>query len=200
MHFSTSTSLLLLSSLAQAQAQVHRVVGPNDSANEPLIVKQDNTASIAADEGEVIVNGILTSFSVLEGTGCPAGTFTPQPIEAGKSTQAVIDFSNFVFNSTTSEGPATCSLKYDFEFTYPASDAGIPILYPQVATETSSSYEEGDSERSTNFNLVHVFNVKAGEDGLYNVSITQPLQFHCFKLTNEISPALFTRRRVTDHS
>lgn len=187
MHFSAST-LLLLGNLVQANDMVQRAVGPNDSVKEPSIVKSH--ANTLADEGEFYFGGVLTSFSVVEGTGCPAGTFTPQPIETGKSPNTYVDFDRFVYNSTTSEGPVTCTLKFDFEYTYPEGD-GTPVLLAQVSTGTSNEYEENDQERGTNFNLEHTFSVKAGQSEIDNVSSpTDKLTLPCYCSRKPVRPSL----------
>jgi hypothetical protein len=177
MHFSAST-LAILGSLVQAQAQVHRIVGANDVTQEPFIVRPAGMNTLDdptnPDDPALRIVGLLTSFSVIEGTGCPAGTFTPQPIEAGKTTNTYVDFESFLFNSTTSEAPVTCSVKYEFEFTYP--ERGYGAVYPQVSTETESKYEESDTERGTNFNLEHIFNIKAGQEGIEDVSVSTSSQ------------------------
>jgi hypothetical protein len=165
MHFSASR-LLLLGTLVHANAMVNRVIGRNDQAKEPSIVKSLSNA--LADGGDFYFGGVLMSFSVVEGTGCPAGTFTPQSIEAGKSLNTFVDFDSFVYNSTASEGPVTCTLKFDFEYTYPEGD-GTPVLLAQVSTDLSSEYEENDQERGTNFNLEHTFTLKAGDSEIDNV-------------------------------
>jgi hypothetical protein len=183
MHFSVST-LAILSSLIQAQAQVHRIVGGNNAAQGPSIVTPAGMKTLEdptdpedpSDPAnpELRIVGVFTSFSVIEGTGCPAGTFTPQPIEAGKTINTYVDFESFLFNSTTSEVPVTCSLRFEYDFTYP--ERGYGVVYPQVNTETESKYEEDDMERGTNFNLEHIFNIKAGQMQFNDVSVSTDLQ------------------------
>lgn len=173
MRFSAST-IVMLGSLVRAQAHLHRTIGATDSENEPSLLKpaQMNALEhdpIDWDDPAIRFGGVLTTFSVIEGTGCPAGTFTPQPIEPGKSTSAYVDFNNFDFNSTTSEGPATCSITFDFEYTMP--ERGYGNFQPNLHTLAQGWYEESDTERQTNFNVAHLFNIKAGPDEFVDVSV-----------------------------
>ena len=117
------------------------------------------------------VNGTLTSFSVIEGSGCPAGTYQAQPIEPGKSLNTYVDFdpSVFKFNSTTNTVEVTCTLSVDFEFVYP-EDGQAQILLDTV-TNNDASFEEGDVARETNFNVAYDVIVAAGDEG-FDVSIT----------------------------
>ncbi|KAH7355462.1 hypothetical protein BKA66DRAFT_446539 [Pyrenochaeta sp. MPI-SDFR-AT-0127] len=123
--------------------------------------------------GAVTVNGTITSFSVLEGSGCPAGTYEPQPIEPGKSETTYADFSSFVYNSNTSPGPVTCTLSIDFEFKYPES--GAAIIFVGTIGYIEGFYEEGDDKKETVFTLDHYTTASAGaetvEGGIYYTSL-----------------------------
>lgn len=172
MRFSAST-VVMLGSLVQVQAQLHRTIGANDKGNEPSVLKPAKLNALEDDpidwnDPAIRFGGVLTSFSVIEGTGCPAGTFTPQPIKAGTSTSTVVDFDNFDYNSTTSEVSVTCTISYDFEYTIP--ERGYGSLYVQLHTAAQGFYEENDTERGTNFNVNELFNIKAGPDEFTDVS------------------------------
>jgi hypothetical protein len=174
MRFSAST-IVMLGSLVQAQAQLHRTIGTTDDGEKPSVLKPAQMKALEDDpidweDPAIRFSGVLTAFSVIEGTaGCPAGTFTPQPIEPGKSTNTYVDFNNFDFNNTTSEGPATCSIAFDFEYTMP--ERGYGSLYVQLHTLAQGWFEENDTERETNFNVNHLFNIKAGPEEFVDVSI-----------------------------
>ncbi|KAF2444933.1 hypothetical protein P171DRAFT_431716 [Karstenula rhodostoma CBS 690.94] len=101
---------------------------------------------------------------ILEGSGCPAGTYHAQPIEPGKSLNTYVDFdpSVFLFNSTTTPAPVTCTTSVNFEFTYPEDD--------QVSFETTHvqrrQVEERDVDRGTNFIFDFKLLANAGDEVL----------------------------------
>ncbi|OAG08069.1 uncharacterized protein CC84DRAFT_1257000 [Paraphaeosphaeria sporulosa] len=105
------------------------------------------------DTTPIPVNGTLTSFSVLEGSGCPAGSYHAQPIEPGKSLNTYVDVdpSIFFFNSTTTPAPVTCTLNINFEFVYPEN--GQAELFIGAFASNDIKFEEGDTVRETNFNV-----------------------------------------------
>ncbi|KAJ4298816.1 hypothetical protein N0V90_004058 [Kalmusia sp. IMI 367209] len=123
---------------------------------------------IATSSGSTIqstqVNGTLTSFNILEGSGCPAGTYHPQPIEPGKSLNTYVDFDagSFLFNSTTSTTPVTCTLSIDFEFVYP-EDGHAEVIF-ETLTYNDAKFEEGDVDRGTNFVVAYDIISTAGDD------------------------------------
>jgi hypothetical protein len=89
--------------------------------------------------------------SVLEDNGCPAGTYHVQPFEPGKSLNTYVDFDtgSFLFNSTTSPGPANCTLSIDYEFVYP-EDGNAEVIFDTIMHH-EDKFEEGDVDRGTNF-------------------------------------------------
>jgi len=117
------------------------------------------------------VNGTLTSFSVIEGSGCPAGTYHAQPIEPGKSLNTYVDFDAgiFLYNSTTTTAPVTCTLSMSFEFIYP-EDGQAEINLDSI-TYNDAKFEEGDLDRETNFRAEFDMVVAAGNEEL-SVSVT----------------------------
>ena len=110
------------------------------------------------------VHGTLTSFSVIEGSGCPAGTYTTTPITPGVSLNTAVDFDAavFLYNSTTSTAPVTCTLSIDFEFTYP-EDGQAEIILDSVLYN-DARFEQGDTNRTTNFNVEYDLQATAGAD------------------------------------
>jgi hypothetical protein len=112
------------------------------------------------------VNGTLTSFSVTEGNGCPSGTYQAQPIEPGTSLNTYVDFDAgiYLYNSTTSPAPVTCTLSIDYEFTYPEGGQAEIIL--ESITYNDARFEEGDVARETNFDALYDLNATAGDDGI----------------------------------
>ncbi|KAF2789711.1 hypothetical protein K505DRAFT_365381 [Melanomma pulvis-pyrius CBS 109.77] len=146
-------SFFLLFSLGQA-AQVLRASIPH------IATSSDSTIQSTP------VNGTLTSFSILEGSGCPAGTYHAQPIEPGKSLNTYVDFDAgvFLFNSTTSTAPVTCTLSINFEFIYP--EDGLPEVFFGTVTNNEAKFEEGDVDRGTNFIEQYDVIATAGDEGL----------------------------------
>lgn len=106
------------------------------------------------------VNGTLTSFSILEGNGCPAGTYHPQPFEPG-TLSTFVDFDSFVFNGSSSSEPLRCTLNVNFEFTYP--EDGVAGLEIDTIAVFETKYEEGDETKVTNFVINHDMAATAGD-------------------------------------
>lgn len=143
-------SFSLFISLAQA-AQILRGSISNVATSSDIAIQSTQ------------VNGTLTSFSVIEGSGCPAGTYHAQPIEPGKSLNTYVDFDagTFLYNSTTTTAPVTCTFSFDFEFIYPEDgEAQIDI---NSITYNDARFEEGDVDRETNFNVQYDMIVAAGD-------------------------------------
>jgi hypothetical protein len=118
-----------------------------------------------------IVNGTLTSFSVIEGSGCPAGSYHAQPIEPGKSLNTYVDFdaSIFSYNSTTSTAPVTCTVSFNYEFVYP--EGGQAQLNLDTITYNDAQFEQGDVNRTTYFEMVPDVAVTASGSEPFNVSV-----------------------------
>ncbi|KAF1980296.1 hypothetical protein BU23DRAFT_562675 [Bimuria novae-zelandiae CBS 107.79] len=111
-----------------------------------------------------IVNGTLTSLSIVEGSGCPNGTYHPQHFELGQSLNTYVDFDTFLFNSTTSPAPVTCTLSIDFEFVYP-EDGLAEMIFDTIAYN-DAKFEEGDVARGTNFITAYGIIYTTGDDGI----------------------------------
>ncbi|KAL1610322.1 hypothetical protein SLS60_001988 [Paraconiothyrium brasiliense] len=143
-------SLFMLIPMGQAANILHE--------GTPRLATPDDSAVRSAR-----VNGTLTSISILEGSGCPAGTYQPGPLEPGKSLNTAVDFdpSIFLYNSTTSLNPVMCTLSIDFEFVYP--EDGQADLLILTASSYTTKYEEGDEERGTNFIFKHEMLGMAGD-------------------------------------
>ena len=131
-------SLLLLISVAQASQMLRLGVPHATNSNDGITPSP----------------GTLTSFSILEGSGCPAGSYRAQPFEPGKSVQTYVDFDPeiFLYNSTTSPAPVECTVTITFDFIYPEN--GRADVYLSANISNTAKFEEGDTERETNFDLV----------------------------------------------
>ncbi|KAF2727301.1 hypothetical protein EJ04DRAFT_557484 [Polyplosphaeria fusca] len=139
-------ALFLLAALAQARSISRR---------------QDDPPPFPGTE----VNGTITSFSVLEGNGCPAGTYKTQPIELGKALNTYVDFDSFVYNTNTSPSSLNCGLSIDFEFTYP--DDGIANLFISTISSVEGKYDEASDNKDTIFVDEHLISVHIdGEEDL----------------------------------
>lgn len=142
---------------------------PFISLGQAAKILRQPTSRLSSDEGTIEptpVNGTLTSFTVIEGNGCPAGSYQLGPFEPGKSINAFVDYdpSVFFYNSTTSPGPVGCTVSIDFEFVYPESGvAGLELL---TVTPYANKYEEGDEERGTNFIIDYLLAIVAGDESL----------------------------------
>lgn len=134
-----SKSLFLIASVAQA--------------TEMLRLSGLHTTSLEDSTTPIPVNGTLTSFSILEGSGCPAGSYQTQPIEPGKSLNTYVDFDPeiFLYNSTTTLAPVKCTINVDFDLICPEN--GQADVYLAAITTNNAKFEEGDADRETNFNL-----------------------------------------------
>jgi hypothetical protein len=151
-------SFSLLISLGQA-AQILR-------ASNAHVATSDNSTI-----QRTVVNGTLTSFSVIEGSGCPTGTYHAQSIEPGKSLNTYVDFDAgiFLYNSTINTAPVMCTLSINFEFTYP-EDGQAEINLDSIMNN-DAKFEEGDLIRETNFLAAYDLKVAAGEVN-FDVSVT----------------------------
>ena len=116
-----------------------RIIGPGSQ----------NTFDDQPVEEATPTNGTLLTASIIEGNGCPAGTFYMQPIEPGKVMNTFVEFDNWVYNSTTSPEPVTCGVKFTFEFVYPES--GLAALEFGTKLFYTSAFEEGDTEQNAQF-------------------------------------------------
>lgn len=141
------------------------------------ILRSSNLQGVTA-EPATLVNGTLTSISVLEGSGCPAGTYHVQPIEPGKSLNTFVDFdpSTYLFNSTTTTAPVTCTLSISFEFIYP--EDGQALVKVDSITDNVAKFEEWDVDRGTNFNLENYMLAKAGDDEVEVSLVFRLVQAH----------------------
>ncbi|PVH95976.1 hypothetical protein DM02DRAFT_659634 [Periconia macrospinosa] len=125
------------------------------------------TSQVPKSRASTRVNGTLTSFTLLEGSGCPAGTYKAQPFEPGKLLNTYVEFDSFVYNSTTSSSPLTCTLSIDFEFVFPESGEAEVVVIASSSVE--AKYEEGDDDRTTNFVLQHDQVAVAGSEEISGV-------------------------------
>ena len=99
---------------------------------------------IAKRQFEDPINAIITSLNVLEGSGCPAGTYHPGTLDEGKSINTFVDFDNFVLNnSEASDDSLTCTLSIDYEIVYPASGSAqiIPSIQSHLETKDGKDTE-----------------------------------------------------------
>ena len=97
------------------------------------------------------INGVITSLTVLEGSGCPAGTYHPGSFEAGKSINTFFDFDNFVLNnSQSSDDSVICTLSIDYEIVYPKS--GEADIAPAIRTHLETK-DGKDTEFHVNYNV-----------------------------------------------
>lgn len=134
-----SKSFILLAALGQAM-EVRK--GPDVFKGE---------MSIQSTE----VLGVLTSVTVLEGNGCPAGSYKVQPFEVGKSPNTTIEFdpSIFVYNETIAPGPVSCGI--NFEFDYVISESDDAELGFGTRMELITRYDENDTTRESGFKAVY---------------------------------------------
>jgi len=109
------------------------------------------------------VLGTVASFSILEGNGCPAGTYQTQPFESRRSLNTYADFDSFVYSSATSPGPLVYILSVDFEFIIPEDGTGVFI---GNSAFVNIKYEEGYDAGETNFYMTHDMPAQAGSDGI----------------------------------
>ena len=113
-----------------------RIIGPGAQitfADEP-------------ERGSQYTNGTFLTASVIEGNGCPAGTYYLHPIEPGKSAKTFVGMDNWLYNSTTSSEPVTCGINFTFKFVYPKSGFADMMFGTQLWH--TSAYEEGETEHS----------------------------------------------------
>lgn len=110
------------------------------------------------------INATFTSFNVLGGNGCPAGTYHSQPLEPGLS-ETSVDFDNFYFNHTFA-AEVQCTVALDFEFTYPES--GMPDV--TIASLASLETKYGDEDKLTDFWSTMEWSIQAG-DFAWEVSV-----------------------------
>ena len=119
------------------------VLGLADRIIEP---STQDTFADEPERGSQYTNGTLLTASVIEGNGCPAGTYYLHPIEPGKSAKTFVEMDNWLYNSTTSPEPVTCGIKFTFKFVYP--DSGFADMLFGTQLWHTSAYEEGDTEHS----------------------------------------------------
>ena len=163
-------SFIALMALGQATALSSRIA---TSGNSKILSSRDSLA--ARQDNATPVNGTITSLRVLEGDGCPAGTYHLESFEPNKSLSTAVKFDSFGYNSATSSGPVACTVGIDFSFNYPES--GIAQIYVSTDTAYTTAYEEGDEEKATNFNLRHELITQAGPEG-FDVSTVRVIAFY----------------------
>lgn len=97
------------------------------------------------------INGVITSLNVLEGSGCPTGTYHPGSFEAGKSINTFVDFDNFVLkNSQGSDDTVVCTLSIDYEIVYPKN--GEAEITPAIRTHLETK-DGKDTEFHVDYNV-----------------------------------------------
>jgi hypothetical protein len=97
------------------------------------------------------INGVITSLNVLEGDGCPAGTYHPGSFEAGRSINTFVDFDSFVLtNNQGSDDTVICTLSIDYEIVYPKS--GEANIAPAIQTHLETK-DGKDTEFHLNYNV-----------------------------------------------
>lgn len=117
-----------------------------------------------------VFNGVLTSVSVIEGNGCPAGSYHLAPIEPGKSISTVLELdpSIYYYNNSTSAGPVSCGVSFEFDFVIPAAEADLSF---GTSVQAVAKYEEGDTTRETGFVASNDLTVRVLDESF---SVSQP--------------------------
>lgn len=117
-----------------------------------------------------VFNGVLTSVSVIEGNGCPAGSYHLAPIEPGKSISTVLELdpSIYYYNNSTSAGPVSCGVSFEFDFVIPAAEADLSF---GTSVQAVTKYEEGDTTRETGFVASNDLTVRVLDESF---SVSQP--------------------------
>jgi hypothetical protein len=118
------------------------------------------------------VNGTLTSFTIIEGSGCPAGSYHAVPISPGASLNTYVDVdpSIYAYNSTTSTAPASCTFLIDFEFVFP--EDGVAEINLDTITYNDAQFEDGDGNKTTNFKAN--FDMVVAMSGTEGFNVSQP--------------------------
>jgi hypothetical protein len=122
-------------------------------------------------QGEpTVFNGVLTSVSVIEGNGCPAGSYHLAPIEPGKSISTVLELdpSIYYYNNSTSAGPVSCGVSFEFDFVIPTAEADLSF---GTSVQAVTKYEEGDTTRETGFVASHNLTMRVLDETL---SVSKP--------------------------
>ena len=119
---------------------------------------------------EVEISGNLTSVTVFEGNGCPAGSYKVQPFEVGKSPNTTIEFdpSIFIYNQTIAPGPVSCGIGFEFDFFIPEAE-GADLGFG-TRMELNTRYDQNDTTRESGFQADYDITMRVQEETIEFVS------------------------------